>query len=129
MFPKRGRRQNPADESFVDLDAPPPITEKRHNSPFSYLRIRKRSTEGPRKGSPPKDIVVRRYDSAESFEALRDHELAKALPPVPPLLSHNRGYSDPHLIYGAQVYPQVRSPNSNSSNESTVYCEFFVPSS
>ncbi|KAJ6566634.1 hypothetical protein B0H19DRAFT_712564 [Mycena capillaripes] len=45
----------------------------------------------------------------------------KPLPPVPPLLNHNRGYSDPQLIYGAQVYPQVRSPNSDSSNESSVY--------
>ncbi|KAJ7770007.1 hypothetical protein B0H16DRAFT_237565 [Mycena metata] len=96
VFPKRGRRDNNADESFVDLDAPPPITEKRHHSPFSYLRIRKRSTDGgSKKNSPPKEIVP--------------------LPPVPPLLNHNRGYSDPQLIYGAQVYPQVRSPGSDLS--------------
>ncbi|KAJ7478303.1 hypothetical protein FB451DRAFT_183267 [Mycena latifolia] len=117
MFPKRGRRENTIDESFVDLDAPPPITEKRHHSPFSYLRIRKRSTEGLKKGSPPKDPAVRRYDSADSLDALYFPENLKPLPPVPPLLNHNRGYSDPQLIYGAQVYPQVRSPTSSSSSD------------
>lgn len=134
IFPKRGRRQNTADDSFVDLDAPPPITEKRHPSPFSYLRIRKRSTEGPKKGSPPKDTAVRRYDSVDSFHALHDYdiELMKPLPPVPPLLNHNRGYSDPQLIYGAHVYPQVRSSGSDSSNDSGMFrafpANFFVPS-
>ncbi|KAJ7869924.1 hypothetical protein B0H14DRAFT_2726767 [Mycena olivaceomarginata] len=85
--------------------------------------MRKRSTEGPKKSPPPKDTGVRRHDSADSFNASHDHELMKPLPPVPPLLNHNRNYSDPQLIYGAQVYPQIRSPRSppsDSSNDSTV---------
>ncbi|KAJ7264540.1 hypothetical protein B0H12DRAFT_1102177 [Mycena haematopus] len=105
IFPKRStRRSNTVDDSFVDLDPPSPTPEKRHHSPFSYLRIRKRSTEGPKKSPPP---------------PLKD--VAEPLPPVPPWLDHNRNYSDPQLIYGAQVYPQVRSPVSYSypSNEST----------
>ncbi|KAJ7851251.1 hypothetical protein B0H14DRAFT_2762006 [Mycena olivaceomarginata] len=54
IFPKRGRRENTADQSFVDLDAPPPITEKRQHSPFSYFRMRKRSTEGTEEEPPAK---------------------------------------------------------------------------
>ncbi|KAK7036219.1 hypothetical protein R3P38DRAFT_2911032 [Favolaschia claudopus] len=101
MFPKRGRRENStADESFVDLEAPRPISEKRHHSPFSYLRIRKRSTEGPKKSPPPPTSPL----------------------PSPPSLNHNRNYSDPRLINGAVVYPQrpMRSQTGNSSNESSI---------
>ncbi|KAJ7203115.1 hypothetical protein GGX14DRAFT_570374 [Mycena pura] len=120
MFPKRGRRQNTFEGSFVDLDPPPPISEKRHQSPFSILRMRKRSTESLKKSSPQHVPAVRRQDSADSFSALRD---MKSLPPVPPLMNHNRGYSDPHAIRGALVYPQVRSPGpeSDSSFESTAF--------
>ncbi|KAJ7473108.1 hypothetical protein B0H11DRAFT_1342612 [Mycena galericulata] len=45
----------------------------------------------------------------------------KPLPPVPPLLNHNRGYSSPQLMYGAQVYPQIRPPGSESSLESSTF--------
>ncbi|KAJ7626691.1 hypothetical protein B0H17DRAFT_561006 [Mycena rosella] len=118
IFPKRGRRQNTADadESYVDLVAPPPIQEKRTGSPFSYLRLRKRSTQG-KNGSPRADPAMRRYGSADS---LLDSPEIKPLPAVPPLLNHNRGYSGPELIYGAQVYPQVRSPASSDSSISVV---------
>ncbi|KAF7363115.1 hypothetical protein MVEN_00663900 [Mycena venus] len=73
IFPRRERRENTADESFVDLEA-----------------------EGPMTSSPAKEITP--------------------LPPVPPLLNLNRSYSDPQLVYGAQVYPQGRSPTPYSSN-------------
>ncbi|KAF7354209.1 hypothetical protein MVEN_01108600 [Mycena venus] len=119
-----------AGDAKTPQTSPSSTSKRRHPSaksditpPFSYLRIRKRSTEGPKKSSPPKEITVRRYGSADSFNALQNDELTKPLPPVPPLLNHNRGYSDPQLIYGAQVYPQVRSPTShlpNSPNASGV---------
>lgn len=68
IFPKRGRRavaapvDSDANTSFVDLTAPPPLEkEKRHHSPFSYLRMRKRSTErdGGKRGLPQEDLTVR----------------------------------------------------------------------
>ncbi|KAJ7609459.1 hypothetical protein FB45DRAFT_805383 [Roridomyces roridus] len=104
IFPTRGRRDNTVDSSWMDLEAPPPLTEKRRQSPFSYLRNRKRSTDTPTRKSPgssPKDI--------------------ESLPPVPPVLGHNRrNYSDPQLIHGALVYPQTRSGGSETSSESVV---------
>ncbi|KAJ7692863.1 hypothetical protein B0H17DRAFT_512489 [Mycena rosella] len=116
IFSKRGRRQNTAaaDDSYADLVAPPPIQEKRTPSPFSYLRLRKRSMQG--KKAHKADPAIRRYGSAES---LYSPEI-KPLPPVPLLPNHNRGSSGPELIYGALVYPRVRSPTSSDSSVSIV---------
>ncbi|KAJ7277107.1 hypothetical protein C8J57DRAFT_1308571 [Mycena rebaudengoi] len=99
IFPRRGRRED-SDASYVDLSPPPPITEKRHHSPFSYLRIRKFS-EG--KSRPPED--------------------SSPLPPVPTLYrNHSRNSSDPQVAPGRpQGRGPARSPGSESSNESTLF--------
>ncbi|KAJ6608917.1 hypothetical protein B0H10DRAFT_2066252 [Mycena sp. CBHHK59/15] len=107
IFPRRGRRDD-SDDSYVDLSPPPPISEKRRHSPFSYLRNRKRSTEGKSKTAPQNENTD-----------------TSGPPLVPPLSAAlDRNFSDPDLAYGhlgTRAYSQVRSPGSNSSNESTLF--------
>ncbi|KAJ7236845.1 hypothetical protein C8J57DRAFT_1376350 [Mycena rebaudengoi] len=103
LSPRRGRREEWG-ASFVDLTPPQPIAEKRNHSPFSFLRLRKFSTEGKRK--PRQDI--------------------EPLPPVPSIFGkHNRNYSDPELVRGHASVP-VRSPPSDSS-DLTLYNESPTP--
>ncbi|KAF7305582.1 hypothetical protein HMN09_00811400 [Mycena chlorophos] len=123
-FPKRGRgattTRDEADASFVDLDGPPKIPaakEKRSHSPFAYLRIRKRSTEGPnlKKQSSREDLVLTRTQP----------------PPVPPIPVHTRNFSEPvspsegvatytYPLPQAYSYAKPPQPRANSGSDSSL---------
>ncbi|KAF7291359.1 hypothetical protein MIND_01280400 [Mycena indigotica] len=121
IFPggRRGRTSGPhatdADTSFVDLDMPPPEKEKekRHHSPFSYLRIRKRSSE---KGD------LKRQPSRETIGSPRRDT---SLPPVPPLPTHTRNLSEPPSPSASRPFPfpqPYRAPpvRANSGSDSSL---------
>ncbi|KAJ7051475.1 hypothetical protein C8F01DRAFT_1262807 [Mycena amicta] len=132
IFPKRGRQSSAdPDLSYMDLDAPPSIPaaeKKRHHSPFSYLRIRKRSTEGGLKKKKSEE-VVRSPPSTP-----RDHQAH--LPPVPPLSNHARNYSEPPAAYHPLPIQVVRPyqyphppppPRANSGSDSSTASSAYPP--